>query len=269
MEPKERLSPINNLSDLPSLDELADLPRGINWKFVFDQAVADEREVIGAKWKHSLPNFSVGVHTSLPIIQCLKLITDKEIHTHQDFFEQCAKDYGILAEKLIKQLINSHKIPFTPEFPLIGLNAYRQKAYPTTGKMLKWTFRIHGFHCAFIHRITQQHIEVPLTFGEEFGTLDPYFFCNYMLSSPEYAPLPVPLFHLSGDGNRILEVMQEIGKFEEIPSNIPGRTGIIVSDREKKKIISSEGGFQEVLQQVIPKNTLVDFWQRFMNFWKR
>lgn len=269
MEPKERLSQIEELSDLPSIEELVQLPRGINWKFVFGEQVAHVREEVGAKWKHNLADFSVAIHTTAPIIQCLKLITDEEIYAHQDFFEQCAKDYGFLAERLIKQLVKTYKIPFTPEFPLIGLNAYHQKAYATTGKMGDWTFRIHGFHCAFTHRTTQQHIEVPLTFGEEFGALDPYFFSNYMETSPEYVPLPVHLFNLYGDGNRILEVMQGIGKFEEIPSNIPGRTGIIVSDREKKKIISSERGFQEILQQVIPKNTLADFWRRFLGFWKK
>ena len=269
MEPKERLTPIQELSDLPSIDALADLPRGINWKFVFSDAVANERELIGAKWKHSLPDFSVAIHTSAPIIQWVKLITDDEVHAHQDFFEQCAKDYGQLAESLIKQLIDTHNIPFTPEFPLVGLNAYLQKAYPTTGKMQEWAFRIHGFHCAFTHQSTEQHIEVPLTFGEEFGVLDPYFFSNYILSSPQYAPLPVALFDPYGDGNRILEVMQVISKFEEVPSNVPGQTGIIVSDREKKEITISEEGLQAIIQQVVPKNGLLDFWRRFLGLWKK
>lgn len=269
MEPEERLTHIKDLSDLPDLYDIAQLPRSINWKFVFGPIVENERERIGAKWKHNFPGFSVSIHTSEPIIQCRKLMTEEEIIAHQDFFEKCAQEYGKLAGQLIRRLIDTLKIPFTPEFPLVSLNAYHEKTYPTAGKMGKWRFRIHGFHCAFTHQSTEQHIEVPLTFGEEFGELDPYFFSNYILSSPAYAPLPISIFEPHRDGQRILEVMEELGKFEEIPSNIPGRTGIIVTDRDRKEIIVSEEGFRAVILQVIPSNHLSGFWQRLLRFWKR
>ncbi|NRB50218.1 MAG: hypothetical protein HRU41_21250 [Saprospiraceae bacterium] len=270
MEPKERISQIEKIADIPGIDSIAQLPRGINWKFIFGAAVIDERERTGAKWKHSLPDFSIGIHTSEPIIQCLKLITDEEIIAHQDFFEQCAQDYGQLAGKLIRQLVRTFNIPFTPDFPLLSLNAYYgKKAYPTTGKMGAWEFYLHGFHCAFSHQTTDQYIEVPLTFGEEFGELDPYFFSKYILSSPEYITLPVPIFIPYEDGTRILEVMQQIGKFEEIPSNIPGRSGIIVSNRDKKKITVAVEGYKNSVQQAIPRKRGLGFWRKWLRFWKK
>jgi len=266
---KERITPIECLSDLPSIDEIAELPRGINWKFVFGAAILSEREKVGEEWKQRLPQFSIAVHTAEPIIQCLKLITDQEIHAHQDFFEKCAQDYGQLAHNLIHQLVAKKGIIFTPEFPLLSLNAYRGKAYPPSGKMGAWNYCIHGFHCAFTHKITEQHIEVPLTFGEEFGELDPYFFSRYILSTPQYTPLPVAIFSLHGDGHRIVKVMQQLGKFEEISSNIPGRTGVIVTDREKKKVVVSEEGFRSILQQVTVRSPFARVWYSFIQFWKK
>lgn len=266
MEPKERVSQIKQATDLPSIDEIAKLSRGINWKFVFSKAMINEREEIGEKWKQGLPQFSIGIHTSEPIIQCLKLITNEEIIAHQRFFESCAQDYGHLSRKLILQLVTTKGIPFTPEFPLLSLNAYRRKAYATSGRMGDWTYYVHGFHYAFTHKVTQQHIEVPLTFGEEFGELDPYFFSNYILSSSQYLPLPIAIYDPFGDGRRILQVMQQIGKFEQIPSNIPGRVGVIVSDRDRKKIIVSEEGFQSMIQQVTTKRPFFNLWNRFLHF---
>ncbi len=151
MEPKDRITPIKNQADLPNIDEIAELSRGINWKFIFDAAILSEREEI----------------------------------------------------------------------------------------------------------------------GEEFGELDPYFFSGYILSTPQYVPIPVAIFSPHGDGHRIVKVMQQLGKFEEISSNIPGRTGVIVTDREKKKVVVSEEGFQSILQQVTTKSPLSSIWYRFMQFWKK
>nr|MBX2871676.1 hypothetical protein [Saprospiraceae bacterium] len=184
MEPKERISHIENVADLPDIDRIAQLQRGVNWKFVFGAAMLDQRERVGKDWKEKLPQFSISIHISEPLIQCLKLITDEEIIAQQDFFEKCAQNYGQLAGELVEQLVAKLRISFTPEFPLLSLNAYSRKGYPTSGKMGKWTYYIHGFHCAFTHQTTAQKIEAALTFGEEFGELDPYFFSNYIVSSP-------------------------------------------------------------------------------------
>jgi len=71
-----------------------------------------------------------------------------------------------------------------------------------------------------------QTIEVPLTYGLEFGELDPYFYSIFINTSPELAKHDVKLYNLYSDGNQILERMCELGKFIEIQSNIEGIKGV-------------------------------------------
>lgn len=49
------------------------------------------------------------------------------------------------------------------------------------GKMGKWQYCFHGFHCTFENKKTEQNIEVPLAYGFDFGDLDPYFFRIYQI----------------------------------------------------------------------------------------
>ncbi|MEM9919242.1 MAG: hypothetical protein AAF990_14160, partial [Bacteroidota bacterium] len=253
MNLKEKIITVNKVGEIPRLHEIKSIPRGLKLKIIFEGNTKAKREEIGRKWKIELPKYSIGIHTNGIEINILKLITDKEIEEHQDFFEASAMEYGVLSKKLIQQFIEKFKVQPHEGFPLKTLNPYGKKDYEQVGEMGEWRYYFHGFHCGFTNKKTGQHIEVPLTYGEEFGELDPYFFSGFIQSTPKFQPLPVQIYDDYGDGKRILEVMLNLGKFEEINSNIKGRKGIIVANREKKQIRIFDTGIKEVIDDVKPK----------------
>ncbi|RDC66175.1 DUF6896 domain-containing protein [Adhaeribacter pallidiroseus] len=223
---------VDSEEHIPSNEFISSIPREKLLKLLFKSPVLQYREAIGNRLKDELTGFQISIHTIEPEINIAKLITDQEIEEHQAFFEQCAKDYRALGEKLIFRLAKKLNIELYKDFPLgtfWGLNM-------PSGKMGEWQYYVHGFHCCFENKVTHQIIEVPLVFSYEFGDLDPYFFTGFIKSTSSYYPLPVAIYDNYADGLKILDKMFSLGKFEKIPSNVGNHFGIVVADREKVEI---------------------------------
>jgi len=252
MKPTELNIEVANIDDFPNLKEIQEIQRGLQLRINLVGSAQKHQKEKGEELKAVLPNFFVGIHMNGYEINVRKLITDEEIAQHQDFFELCAKEYGLLGEKLINEFILENNIPDHGGFPLKKLNGYfGNKNHQPRGQMGAWDYYFHGFHCAFENRGTQQKIEVPLTYGEEFGELDPYFFSIFIKSTPEFQPLPVPIYDDSNDGYRILKKMHQLGRFEIINSNLTGRSGYIVKDRIKKEVQQLENGIASVMEETV------------------
>jgi len=236
LELTKKIQVCNGLDDIPDFKTIKSLERGIEWKIVFGNKIKSKREKIGGQWKFEHPEFQIAVHTIEPEINIVKLITDKEIEEHQEFFEKCAKDYRNLATKLINEFAEKHNVKIDPEYPMNTLCHTERFGYKPVGQMNGWRYAFHGIHCGLTNNKTGQRIEVPLTYGLEFGQLDPYFLTGFIKSTKEYLPLPVGIYCDYADGNRILEKMVEIGKFEYVNSNWPNEKGIVVTDREKVEV---------------------------------
>lgn len=226
---------INSINQIPSIEEIRKIPRSKTLKVIFENSVQNERESIGLFLKKELQGFQIGIHALNPEINISKLITDQEIEEQQIFFENCAKDYRKLGEKLIFELAEKFKISINPDCPWITFNDFK-KGKRQVGKMNDWRYNLHGFHCGFENKKTGQKIEVPLVFSLEFGDLDPYFFTNFIKSTPSYKPLPVKIYEDYADGKQINNKMLSLGKFERINSNFANHSGIVVKDREKVEI---------------------------------
>lgn len=237
MERKTDIISISKTSEIPSVDYVRTIPRGRQMKLVFGARVQKKREIIGQKLKDELTGFQVFIHTREPWINITKLITDEEIEAHQDFFEQCAKDYRKLGEEWLLHLVDELDLKLNTDYPLETFNELKRDKRQT-GKIGDLRYFVHGFHCGFENTLTGQSIEVPLVFSMEFGDLDPYFFTSFIQSTPEYLPLPVAIFEDYADGVRIIEKMLTLGKFEKIHSNVGGHSGIVVTDRKKVEIKS-------------------------------
>lgn len=253
MERTTEIITIHSIDEIPPLEVIKQIPRTKKLKIVFGNSVQVERKAIGENLKKNLDGFLVGIHLINPEINISKLITEKEIEDNQFFFENCAKDYRKLAEVLIFNLAKKHKITFNFDFPILPFNKLKGDKRGR-GKMDDWNYFLHGFHCYFENTTTKQQIEVPLVFGMEFGDLDPYFFTNFINTSPEYKPLPVQIFNDYHDGCRINEKMLSLGKFEIISSNFKNHSGIVVKDRQKVEI-----------KEYIPEE---ENEKRKFNFWK-
>ena len=111
---------------MPSVDTIKLIPREQTLKLIFNSGAKSKRESIGNKLKKELAGFQVGIHTIQPEINIAKLITDREIEDNQDFFEQCAKDYRELGEKLLYELVDKLKLKLNEDFPMETFNELKQ-----------------------------------------------------------------------------------------------------------------------------------------------
>ncbi|WP_293308356.1 DUF6896 domain-containing protein [Pedobacter sp. UBA5917] len=228
---------IGSIDQIPAIEAIRSIPRERKLKLVFEKSVQSKRKTVGQNLKDNLLGFQIGIDTVEPEIHIAKLITDQEIEGNQSFFEQCAKDYRQLGEELIFKLVDQLDLVLNRDFPLETFNSLKGEEQQS-GEMGDWHYYLHGFHCAFKNVGTGQFIEVPLVFGLEFGDLDPYFFMDFIKSTPKYQPIPVDIFEDYADGARINEKMISLGKFEKINSNVAGRYGTVVTNRQKVEIKS-------------------------------
>lgn len=235
MERITEIIKIVSIDQFPSINYIKNISRNKNLKIIFGTSIQYLREEIGTSLKKELAKFQVDIHNIEPEINICKLITDEEIITHQKFFENCAKDYRILATQLILEFVEKKKVKIDENFPFLAFN-HIKSSNKSNGKINEWEYYFHGYHCNFKNIRTNQKIEVPIMFGMEFGDLDPYFFSLFIKSTPEYQPLPVNIYEDFEDGSRILEVMVNLDLFEPINSNLEYHSGIVVKDRDKIEV---------------------------------
>ncbi len=119
------------------------------------------------------------------------------------------------------------------------------------------------FICAFKNLKTEQYIETPLSYGLEFGELDPYFFSKFINSTNEYKPLPLFIYDDYWDGKRILNKMVELDKFEIINSNFSNETGVVVKDRVKIKVDTYSKS------ELLPNEEINFKMKKQITFWER
>ncbi|WP_433632106.1 DUF6896 domain-containing protein [Chryseobacterium cucumeris] len=237
MERTTHVITAKSIQELPCIDYLRNIPRQKIIRIVFDHPINHIREDYGEQLTKNLPHFQIDIHSIEPKIEVKKLITKEEIIANQLFFVQCAKDYRKLGEKLVCLFFEKKKVKLNKDFPFLAFNYFKGRSRRTqSGKVGTWRYFLHGFHCHFQNVTTKQQIEVPFMFGMEFGDLDPYFFSRYIKSTPDYHPLPVNIYEDFADGERILDVMLQLGLLEQINSNLENHSGLVIKDRNKVDI---------------------------------
>jgi hypothetical protein len=229
MDTTTEICTINSVEQIPALETIREIPQQKTLKLIFDPTIQKHREKICEMLKKELRGFMVDIHTKKPEITIAKLFTDKEIEDNQDFFLKCAKDYRKLSIELIYKLADKLKVSINPDNPLLTFKPF-QTDKKSSGEMDNWRYNFHGFHCGFQNIETGQEIEVSLVFGLEFGVLDPYFFSLFITSTPEYQPLPIAIYEDYPDGDRIIEKMLSLRKFEKIYSKTEDGYRAVVAD---------------------------------------
>jgi len=99
-------------------------------------------------------------------------------------------------------------------------------------KTAEWEYYFHGGECQFRNVRTGQIVEVCLGFRDEFGVLDPYFFFQFVSTTPgleKVAQLFTDGFH---DTLRALEILEQHGHLRRISSGSGDRAGLIAPDSE-------------------------------------
>lgn len=252
---------VKSAEELPRIEDITRKPRHQQIKIIFDPSVLHLREDYGESLQKKLTNYLIFIHTIEPEINICKLISDEEVILNKAFFVQCAKDYRVLGNRLVHLFCKEKNIELNKEFPSLTFNNLKDRKNQS-GKVGEWEYFIHGFHCHFKNIKTGQEIEVPFMFGMEFGVLDPYFFAQFIKSTPKYYPLPVDIYQDYNDAQRILEILLDLGLLEKINSNLGVHTGIVVKDREKVEIntLDPEKYFETLIQ---PSR-----WSRLLQFFK-
>lgn len=79
-----------------------------------------------------------------------------------------------------------------------------------SGEVDGWEYWLHGRQCLFVHLATGQHVDVHLH-GADVGVLDPFFFHQFLASTPEFAQLAAALPDAYHDTRRAIEILVRHG----------------------------------------------------------
>ncbi|NMI06464.1 hypothetical protein HF638_20995 [Paenibacillus sp. SZ31] len=99
--------------------------------------------------------------------------------------------YQRIAQQLIEKLIMETDQPDRAEI-LEGAYHLLSNADVINGEeelTENWFFDVHGEHCLFQNTETGQTLEVSLGSPKDVGNMDPYFFYNFIKTTPELAYL--------------------------------------------------------------------------------
>ncbi|MCW3791697.1 hypothetical protein OM416_08905 [Paenibacillus sp. LS1] len=99
--------------------------------------------------------------------------------------------YQRIARELIEQLILETDQPDRMEILAGAYDMLTNADAIHGGEELTgdWFFDVHGEHCMFQNTETGQTLEVSLGSPEDVGNMDPYFFYNFIKTTPEIAYL--------------------------------------------------------------------------------
>jgi hypothetical protein len=86
---------------LPSLEELKQLPREVELIVVFGSEIAHLRKWFGEQWIAALKDFKIGIHVTEPKIRIQRLVAEEEIVRYKAFLAQCTVDFHVLATDLM------------------------------------------------------------------------------------------------------------------------------------------------------------------------
>lgn len=222
----------DSLASLPSLQQLSQITRVQPLKVHFAPAIQVYRNGVGEEWRGKFPEHSIAIYREEPIIFVCRLISDAEIEAHAPFFERCARDFRALATQLATGLAMHFGETLDPENAMHTFGKIRKKQH--RGLAGDWEYRIHGAHCCFTSIKSGQTLEVYLITPLEFGVLDPYFFVEYIKTTDRYQPLPIDIYEDLLEGDRILNKMLDLGKFERFPLSFSDHYNIVVKGANSK-----------------------------------
>ncbi|MDC3960459.1 hypothetical protein KEG38_41785 [Polyangium jinanense] len=98
----------------------------------------------------------------------------------------------------------------------------------------EWDYYFHGLECCFTSRRTGQVLDVELSFGDEFGVLDPWFFHRFLATTDRYAALAAKLVDGYHDTKRALDVLVGTGRLSRVTGAFAehARHGVVAKDSE-------------------------------------
>jgi hypothetical protein len=107
------------------------------------------------------------------------------------------------------------------------------QARGTSGQLgPEWAYQFHGLECCFTSARSGQVVDVRLTFGDEFGVLDPWFFHYFLSTTQRYSSLVTEFADGFHDTARALDVLERSGQLIRIDRRSGGEvlfSGLVVA----------------------------------------
>src|SRR6266478_1298921 len=130
-------------------------------------------------------------------VTVMEVISREEVSTITPAFMKAARRFRADAGLLAQELARLNKVQ------LAELSSHDKNitVFPE-----EWEVYAHGIHFCFTHRTTGQRIEVCTMFGDEFGVLDPYFFYQFMATTPGVG-LPKQIVEPYHDTRRAMDLL--------------------------------------------------------------
>jgi len=199
-----------DLGSVPTAEAIAKLAcKGQHVVLKFSGASPDSAmNEVGEKLASALPDHSVFC-SGVSQLTVLPVIAASEVLALADDLVAAARDFRITARALCLSL--AQKLELQPD-ALLDVDEDR-----TSGELdADWTYYVHGSGCCFEHQITGQRLDVVLSFGAEFGVLDPFFFHCFLATTKRYRPLAAALTEDFHDTRRALSVLAAAGRLTTI-----------------------------------------------------
>jgi hypothetical protein len=113
-----------------------------------------------------------------------KVISASEVLQKAKNIVSAARQFRTQANRLMVRLAQHPSLPLEAfRDPLVRMQIHWEG--PELGLLPNgWRFWFHGMECQFVHEDTGQTVEVKLGFYPEFGVLDPWFFKEFLETTP-------------------------------------------------------------------------------------
>lgn len=164
-----------------------------------------------------------------------RILPSETILEHAPQFAASAREFRRLATILCRRLASKIGISST-QLSYSGRFLPPEQEVAQSGKLsANWEYFFHGYQCGFTHRKTGQTLDVEFGFSDEFGVLDPWFWLQFLRSTPQFHFLAQLLPLGFTDAARMMDTLRDAGFLLEIEGSpefvSPHRRGIRVADQ--------------------------------------
>jgi len=151
-------------------------------------------------------------------------MTNNFIQKNLHFFINAVKEYGEDAKLLIEKFSRLYNLDLDNKMPI---NTFWEIKNDSQNGLMNenWLYFFHGYECRFKNLKSGHIIEVILTFGDEYGVLNPIFIAKYIDTNPKYFNKNLEITNEFEIGSAIIEVLKTNNKLLEIEN-----TGSVLID---------------------------------------
>jgi len=134
----------------------------------------------------------------------------------QDEIMAAARAFWVTATELMAALGKAHGIDPANRSDLHGLKKRFRDNQQRGAVNAEWSFWLHGSECQFTHATTGQVVEVVVTYADEFGALDSFFFLQYLQTTPRFQELAAFFEGDRASITKALNLLEDAGQLKRI-----------------------------------------------------